>query len=50
MCAKLEERGVEPFRLPQDETPRPFSGWLTEAQRLLLGAMHTKSSIASVRA
>jgi hypothetical protein len=48
MCAKFEAPTVEMFRLPQDETPQPFAGWSSEAQRLQLGATRTKPSIASV--
>jgi hypothetical protein len=46
MCGKPEDLTVEPFRLQQYETPQPISGWLTEAQRLLLGAMRTHPCIA----
>jgi hypothetical protein len=41
MYAKSEDRTEEIFRLPQDETPQTFAGWLSEAQRLRLGATRT---------
>lgn len=36
------------FRPPQDETPKPISGWPSEAQRLRLGASRPPSSASSI--
>jgi hypothetical protein len=37
MYGKSEDRAEKILRLPQDETPQTFTGWLSEAQRLPLG-------------
>jgi hypothetical protein len=48
MCAKFEGRTVELLHLPQDETPQPFAGWSSEAQRLRLGAERTSSIVCAL--